>query len=100
MKAKEKMKNVVVEIKESKLIKDEDDKKHKFADKRSLWGKKQPSGRERKKFDGKDKFERSRRRERNENAGGRKNFGTVAKEHSYEGGKRKPFGRGKSSDKK
>lgn len=103
MKAKEKMKNVVVEIKESKLVKSEDDKKQKFAAKRSPWSKKQPSERGRKKFDGKDKFERSRRSERKENPGGRKSYGAAAKEHSYEGRngtKRKPFGRGKPSDKK
>lgn len=104
MKAKEKMKNVVVEIKESKLVKSEDDKKRKFAAKRSPWGKKPHPGRERKKFDGKDKFERFRRNERDEENGSRKSTQRSGAKGRHFGTKtddrKKPFGQGKTTDKR
>lgn len=107
MKAKEKMKNVVVEIKEPKIIKEESDKKKKFATKRSPWGNKPQADRGRKKFDGKDKFERSRRSERNEDADNRKSFrGSMSRgrpagnKPNGNFGRGKPFGKDKRFNKK
>ncbi len=100
MKAKEKMKNVVVEVKESKIIPTEStDKKRKFAAKRAPWGNKSAS-----KSNYRGKSERSFDRDRKDGFSSKKSFRSNDKERRSFGkpdfAKNKPFGNRKKDIRK
>lgn len=100
MKAKEKMKNVVVEVKESKIIPTEStDKKRKFAAKRTPWGNKNAS-----KGNYRGKSEHSFERDRKDSFGAKKSFRSSDKERRSFGkpdfAKNKPFGNRKKDIRK
>ena len=82
MKAKERMKNVVVEIKEPK-IKTEEKAKTKFAGNRSSWKNRNDAKNNKKKFDGKKKFDSFNKKEKTGNE--------VNKKKSFSSKPRKTF---------